>query len=143
MVLVEEVQLPKADKGYIYFADITLNGETFTKVGYSQNPNRRFLYDVSEFELDEVRIRFRNIIPMMDWMYEHAEGTPRVSYWEEFLHTVMRKSGCWYEPEHTFSGSTECYLFGPREYKAAIDYLEEQLIMMAPPKDWCIPYSMD
>ncbi|WP_421292995.1 GIY-YIG nuclease family protein [Aeromonas veronii] len=143
MVLVEEVKLPPADRGYIYFAEITLDGEKFTKVGYSQNPNRRFTYDLSEFEHNEVYISFKNIIPMMDWMYEHAEYTPDATYWEKLMHSVMRKAGIQYTPSEEFSGSTECYRLTPQEYKAAIDYLEEQLSMMAPPKDWYIPYNLE
>lgn len=143
MLTVKPTKLPQADRGYIYFADVTIDGEPFTKVGYSRDPNRRFTYDLSEFEHNEVHIEFKNVIPMMNWMYDHAEYTPDATYWELMLHNVMRTAGVQYLPEDQFSGYTECYRLTPREYKAAIDYLEEQLSMMAPPLGWCIPYSMD
>ncbi|MCS3766189.1 hypothetical protein HNP12_000228 [Aeromonas hydrophila] len=139
MMYITERLLPEADRGYLYFADITIDGDTFTKVGYSRNPNRRFKTD--EFDDVEAHCTFKNIIPLMDWMYQQADFTPRNEYWELVLHDVMRKANLQYEPMHDFSGKTECYLLDSTAYKAAIDFLEEQLTMMAPPNGWFIPYK--
>lgn len=138
MIVIEHVELPQADRGYIYFADITIDGETFQKVGYSKNPLRRF--DTVEFEEVEATVKFRNIVPMQNWMYDFPEGNPSSDYWEQVLHQAMRHTIGNTVPEHMFSGWTECYLLDDTGYKAAIDYLEEQLLFMSPPNDWSISY---
>ncbi len=138
MMLIESTKLPLADRGYIYFAEMTIDGDTFIKIGYSRNPNRRFLTD--EFDDVEATIKFKNIIPMLDWMYDFAEGNPSSDYWERQLHNVLRRSEYHYTPDHEFSGITECYKLDTVGYKAAIDYLEENLQDMAPALCYCIQY---
>ncbi len=139
MIYITERLLPEADRGYLYFAEITIDGDTFTKVGYSRDPNRRFKTD--EFDEVEAHVSFKNIIPLMDWMFDHAECSYSSDYWELQLHNVMRNANLQYQPPISFSGQTECYLLNDTAYKAAIDYLEEQLTMMAPPNGWFIPYK--
>ncbi|CAJ1807303.1 hypothetical protein [Aeromonas veronii] len=141
MILIEQQLLPEADNGYIYFAEMTIDGDKFLKVGYSRNPLKRF--DTDEFDEVDAHVRFINIVPMQEWMYDFADFTPSNDYWELALHKVMQNTVGSYQPEHDFSGKTECYLLDTVNYKAAIDYLEEQLSFMAPPKDWYIPYSLD
>lgn len=138
MILIESTNLPHADRGYIYFAEMTIDGESFIKVGYSRNPLRRFQTD--EFNDVDAHVKFRNIVPMLDWMYEFAEGNPSSDYWEMFLHEVLRRSDYHYTPNHEFSGATECYKLDTVGYKAAIDYLEEHLQDMSPPLGFCIRY---
>lgn len=140
MIEVQQVVLPEADRGYIYFAEFTIDGDTFMKVGYSRNPNRRFLVEAEEFNDVETHVEFKNIIPMLDWMFDFPEGNPSSDYWEQRLHVVLRNAGLQYQPEIEFSGVTECYKLTPRDYKAAIDYLEENLQDMNPKLGFVIQY---
>lgn len=140
MIEVQHVVLPEADRGYIYFAEFTIDGDSFMKVGYSRNPNRRFLVEFEEFNEVETHVQFKNIIPMQDWMFDFPEGNPSSDYWEQRLHVVLRNAGLQYTPEVEFSGVTECYKLTSRDYKAAIDYLEENLQDMNPKMGFVIQY---
>ncbi len=138
MLTVQQTTLPNADRGYIYFAQMTIDGDTFMKVGYSRDPNRRFHLD--EFEDVEAHVEFKCIIPMLDWMFDFPNGNPSSDYWELFLHETLRRvPDMQYIPEHQFSGYTECYKMPKMNFKAAVDYLEEHLQDMGN-RDFLISY---
>ncbi|MGE6114382.1 hypothetical protein CF138_17230 [Aeromonas hydrophila] len=134
MICIQEQLLPPADRGYIYFAKMTIDGDSFYKIGYSRNPQRRFQTD--EFDDVDAHVEFKCLVPMMDWMYEDEY---RSEYWELKLHGLLQHNDVQYWPEHEFSGRTECYQLSKQDYNAAVDSLESWLVDMSP-KGWRIDY---
>lgn len=136
MLYITDTVLPEAERGYIYFAEMTIDGDSFYKIGYSGNPLRRFRSE--DFEDVCVDVEFKCLVPMMDWMYEDNRNS---DYWELKLHGIIRRTNEEYQhpPEHYFSGYTECYKLTTEEFKAAVNCLEEWLCEIAP-KGWSIEY---